>query len=203
MKKFLVLIMMLFLLAGCSFEDQRPSSSDSSTTVAEDLQDVANDLKETGEEIKDTLTDTVSDVFGDLLGGSSKEENDVAENADQPDQTEAQPEKTEEIEYISATVDEMYEMLKDNALKAKKTYGDQYVEVTGILGTIDSNGDYICLDEMKTAYSFNSVECFIKNDEQLDRVMEMSSGKKYTVRVKITMVGEVLGYAGDIIEFVD
>lgn len=203
MKKFLVLIMMLFLLAGCSFEDQRPSSSDSSTTVAEDLQDVANDLKETGEEIKDTLTDTVSDVFGDLLGGSSKEENDVAENADQPDQTEAQPEQTEEIEYISATVDEMYEMLKDNALKAKKTYGDQYVEVTGILGTIDSNGDYICLDEMNTAYSFYSVECFVKNDEQLDHIIEMSSGKKYTVRVKITTVGEVLGYAGDIVEFLD
>ena len=203
MKKLLVLIMIPFLLAGCSSKDQRPSSSGNNTTVAEDLQDVANDLKETGEEIKDTLTDTVSDVFGDLLGGSTKEENDVAENADQPDQTEAQPEQTEEIEYISATVDEMYEMLKDNALKAKKTYCDQYVEVTGILGTIDSNGDYICLDEMNTAYSFYSVECFVKNDEQLDHIIEMSSGKKYTVRVKITTVGEVLGYAGDIVEFVD
>ena len=203
MKKLLVLIMIPFLLAGCSSKDQRPSSSGNNTTVAEDLQDVANDLKETGEEIKDTLTDTVSDVFGDLLGGSTKEENDVAENADQPDQTEAQPEQTEEIEYISATVDEMYEMLKDNALKAKKTYGDQYVEVTGILGTIDSNGDYICLDEMNTAYSFYSVECFVKNDEQLDHIIEMSSGKKYTVRVKITTVGEVLGYAGDIVEFLD
>ena len=203
MKKLLVLIMIPFLLAGCSSKDQRPSSSGNNTTVAEDLQDVANDLKETGEEIKDTLTDTVSDVFGDLLGGSTKEENDVAENADQPDQTEAQPEQTEEIEYISATVDEMYEMLKDNALKAKKTYCDQYVEVTGILGTIDSNGDYICLDEMNTAYSFYSVECFVKNDEQLDHIIEMSSGKKYTVRVKITTVGEVLGYAGDIVEFLD
>lgn len=203
MKKLLVLIMIPFLLAGCSSKDQRPSSSGNNTTIAEDLQDVANDLKETGEEIKDTLTDTVSDVFGDLLGSSSKEENDAAENTDQPDQTETQQEQAEEIEYISATVDEMYEMLKDNALKAKKTYGDQYVEVTGILGTIDSNGDYICLDEMNTAYSFYSVECFVKNDEQLDHIIEMSSGKKYTVRVKITTVGEVLGYAGDIVEFLD
>ena len=113
-----------------------------------------------------------------------------------------QQEQTEEIEYIVATVDEMYETLNDNALKAKKTYDGQYVEVTGILGTIDSNGSYICLDEMNTAYSFYSVQCFVKNDEQLDHVIEMSSGKKYTIRVKITTVGEVLGYAGDIVEFV-
>lgn len=204
MKKALILIMIMFLLAGCSSEDQTTSSSGSSTTVTEDLQDVANDLKETGEEIKDTLSDTFNEAFGDLLGSPSKEEDTVPENTQQEEpETESQPEQSEEIKYISATVDEMYEVLKDNALKAKKTYGDQYVEVTGILGTIDSNGDYICLDEMNTAYSFNSVECFIKNDEQLDRVLEMSSGKKYTVRVRITTVGEVLGYAGDIIEFVD
>ena len=204
MKKTLILITIMFLLAGCSSEDQMTSSSGSSTTVAEDLQDVANDLKETGEEIKDTLSDTLNEAFGDLFEDSSKEENDAAEDVNQTDQTETQQqEQAEEIEYICATVDEMYEVLKDNSLKAKKTYGDQYVEVTGILGTIDSNGDYICLDKMNTAYSFNSVECFIKNDEQLDRVLEMSSGKKYTVRVRITMVGEVLGYAGDIIEFVD
>ena len=204
MKRTFVLIMIVFLLAGCSSANQASSSSGNSTSAAEDLKDVANDLKETGQEVKDTLSDTFSEAFGNLLGNSQKEEDNTREDAVETEPTqENQQEQTEEIEYIVATVDEMYETLNDNALKAKKTYDGQYVEVTGILGTIDSNGSYICLDEMNTAYSFYSVQCFVKNDEQLDHVIEMSSGKKYTIRVKITTVGEVLGYAGDIVEFVD
>lgn len=204
MKRTFVLIMIVFLLAGCSSVNQASSSSGNSTSAAEDLKDVANDLKETGQEVKDTLSDTFNEAFGDLLGNSQKEENNTGEDVVETESTqEDQQEQTEEIEYIVATVDEMYETLNDNALKAKKTYDGQYVEVTGILGTIDSNGSYICLDEMNTAYSFYSVQCFVKNDEQLDHVIEMSSGKKYTIRVKITTVGEVLGYAGDIVEFVD
>lgn len=204
MKRTFVLIMIVFLLAGCSSANQTSSSSSNSTSAAEDLKDVANDLKETGQEVKDTLSDKFSEAFGDLLGNSQKEEDNTSEDVVETEPTqENQQEQTEEIEYIVATVDEMYETLNDNALKAKKTYDGQYVEVTGILGTIDSNGSYICLDEMNTAYSFYSVQCFVKNDEQLDHVIEMSSGKKYTVRVKITTVGEVLGYAGDIVEFVD
>ena len=204
MKRTFVLIMIVFLLAGCSSANQTSSSSVNSTSAAEDLKDVANDLKETGQEVKDTLSDTFNEAFGDLLGNSQKEEDYTSEDVVETEPTqENQQEQTEEIEYIVATVDEMYETLNDNALKAKKTYDGQYVEVTGILGTIDSNGSYICLDEMNTAYSFYSVQCFVKNDEQLDHVIEMSSGKKYTIRVKITTVGEVLGYAGDIVEFVD
>lgn len=204
MKRTFVLIMIVFLLAGCSSANQTSSSSSNSTSAAEDLKDVANDLKETGQEVKDTLSDTFNEAFGDLLGNSQKEEDYTSEDVVETEPTqENQQEQTEEIEYIVATVDEMYETLNDNALKAKKTYDGQYVEVTGILGTIDSNGSYICLDEMNTAYSFYSVQCFVKNDEQLDHVIEMSSGKKYTIRVKITTVGEVLGYAGDIVEFVD
>ena len=204
MKRTFVLIMIVFLLAGCSSANQTSSSSGNSTSAAEDLKDVANDLKETGQEVKDTLSDTFNEAFGDLLGNSQKEEDNTSEDVVETEPTqENQQEQTEEIEYIVATVDEMYETLNDNALKAKKTYDGQYVEVTGILGTIDSNGSYICLDEMNTAYSFYSVQCFVKNDEQLDHVIEMSSGKKYTIRVKITTVGEVLGYAGDIVEFVD
>ena len=204
MKRTFVLIMIVFLLAGCSSANQTSSSSVNSTSAAEDLKDVANDLKETDQEVKDTLSDTFSEAFGDLLGNSQKDEDNTSEDVVETEPTqENQQEQTEEIEYIVATVDEMYETLNDNALKAKKTYDGQYVEVTGILGTIDSNGSYICLDEMNTAYSFYSVQCFVKNDEQLDHVIEMSSGKKYTIRVKITTVGEVLGYAGDIVEFVD
>ena len=42
----------------------------------------------------------------------------------------------------------------------------------------------------------------VKNDEQLNFVTNMTTGDTYTVRVKITDVGEVIGYQADIIEFV-
>lgn len=210
MKRLLICLLTILVLVGCSSGNESGSSSSntsekpkgdsSSTTVAEDLKDVAEDLKDVGSEIGETLTDTFNDAFGDLFSSSPDNSNET----DTPTETqETVTAQQEEIEYIEATVDEMYSMLEDNALKAKKTYGDQYVEVTGKLGTIDSDGDYICLDEMNTAYSFYSVQCYIKNDEQLDYVLDMSTGKNYTVRVKITLVGEVLGYAGDIVEFVD
>ena len=198
MKNLFFVIIVMLLLVGCSSETntQNESNNKPDTTVAEDIQDVADDLKETGQEISDTLSETFNDILGEFASTESSEQN-IVENVEET------KEEKEEIEYIVATVDEMYEMLNDNALKAKKTYDGQYVEVTGYLGTIDSDGDYICLEEMNVAYSFNSVQCFIKNDEQLDYVLDMSSGKKYTVRVRITLVGEFLGYAGDIVEFVD
>ena len=42
------------------------------------------------------------------------------------------------------------------------------------------------------------VTCYIKNDEQLDKVKSMSVDQEVTVRGKITEVGEVLGYSLDI-----
>ena len=49
------------------------------------------------------------------------------------------------IEYTAVTVAEMVEMLESNAMKAEATYQDQYVEITGRLGNIDSDGKYITL----------------------------------------------------------
>lgn len=185
-------------------EGEKESSSSSSTTIIEDFKEIGSELLDIGTETVSIFTDAFSESFGDIISSfSNKKEEETQHAVTEPEKEEEKVEEKAEIEYISATVDEMYEILHDNALKAKKTYGDQYVEVTGILGTIDSNGNYICLEEMNTAYSFYSVQCFVKNDEQLDHVLEMSSGKKYTIRVKITSVGEILGYSGDIVEFVD
>ncbi len=149
------------------------------------------------------LADTFGEAFGDLFSDTSSEEDETEDVTETEEETEQETAEEEEIVYIVTTVDEMYDVLDDNALKAKKLYYDQYVEVTGILGTIDSNGNYICLDKIKDKYSFQSVQCSVKNEEQLDHVIEMSSGKKYTVRIRITLVGELLGFVGDIVEFVD
>ena len=102
-----------------------------------------------------------------------------------------------EITYTAYTVDEMVSMLEENALKAEKTYQDQYIELTGKLSTIDSDGSYIALSCIDNEWSFTTVQCKIQNDTQLDQVLEMKTGDTVTVRGKITAVGELLGYSLD------
>ena len=106
----------------------------------------------------------------------------------------------EPINYTVVSVADMIDALDTNALKAEKTYGGQYLEVTGRLGNIDSDGSYITL--YGGEFDFTGVQCYIQNDEQLNFVMDMVDDNTYTVRVKITDVGEILGYQADIIEFV-
>ncbi|MGX8687414.1 MAG: OB-fold protein, partial [bacterium] len=57
------------------------------------------------------------------------------------------PEKKEEevIEYTACSVSQMMEDLNANAMKASDTYKGKYLEITGRLGTIDSEGAYISL----------------------------------------------------------
>lgn len=112
-----------------------------------------------------------------------------------------QPTQQEQnIEYTVYSVSELVKDLEENALKAEKKYVDQYVEITGKLGTIDSDGSYISLQPTDNPYSFTNVQCFIKNDEQLNKVLEMSKGDTVTLTGQITSVGELLGYSVDIAE---
>lgn len=109
----------------------------------------------------------------------------------------------EEIVYTVCKVDEMMDMLSNNAMKAESTYDDQYVEVTGRLAVIDSDGKYISLFPIKDEWAFIGVQCYIKNDVQKQQVMEMSVDDRVTVRGKITAVGELLGYQMNIIEILE
>ena len=104
------------------------------------------------------------------------------------------------VEYTHYRVEELFEALKNNALKAKDTYLNQYVELEGYLSNIDSDGKYISIGAGKDNYDylFQSVQCYIKNDEQKAAVMEMSIDDPVIIRGKIKMVGEVLGYSLDI-----
>ena len=42
------------------------------------------------------------------------------------------------------------------------------------------------------------VQCYIQNDEQLEKVLEMKIGDTITLKGQITEVGEVMGYSLDI-----
>ena len=128
------------------------------------------------------------------IGGNSNT-NDSSSSADIDNPTIQEP-----VNYIAVSVADMMDMLNTNALKAENNYNGQYLEITGRLNVIDSAGSYIAL--YGGDFDFIGVQCYVKNDEQLNFVMDMVTGDTYTVRVKITDVGEVIGYQADIIEFV-
>ena len=105
---------------------------------------------------------------------------------------------SEPVEYTVCTVDDMVALLEENALSASDTYKDQYVEVTGRLDVIDSNGSYISIYPINNEFSLTGVQCKIKTDEQLDTVKSLTKGQNVTIQGKVTDVGEVLGYTMDI-----
>lgn len=104
------------------------------------------------------------------------------------------------IEYTAYTVTELSEDLDSNALKAADKYKGQYVELTGRLSVIDSNGKYISIVDSTDEWAITGVQCYIKNDEQKQVVMDMSIGDEIVVKGKITDVGEVFGYFLDMTE---
>lgn len=109
-------------------------------------------------------------------------------------------EPTEEVSYTPYSVSQMMKDLDSNALNAENTYKDQYVEITGVLSNIDSSGKYIGLMPDDNEFAIIGVQCYIMNDEQKNQVVKMSRGDTITLRGKVTMVGEVMGYGLDIDE---
>lgn len=110
-----------------------------------------------------------------------------------------------EITYNTYNCTELFDDLKNNALAAEKKHQDEYVEVKGYLGTIDSDGNYICLGAAEDDYDylFESIFFDVTDDAQLDQILEMTSGQALTIRGKVTSVGEVLGYHVDITEILE
>ena len=105
-----------------------------------------------------------------------------------------------EISYIHYNVTDLFDILTGNALKAKNTFKDQYVEIEGYLSVIDSDGNYIGVGAQSGNYQYilQTVQCYIKGNDQLAQVMEMNIGDPIIVRGKVKDVGEVLGYSMNI-----
>lgn len=99
--------------------------------------------------------------------------------------------------YIIVSANKLVEIVKENPLKTRNALKDKNIELTGKLGTIDSDGKYIGIDS-DDEWSFTNIQCYIKNDQQKSQIMEMSSGDTITIRGKCKDVGEVLGYSIDI-----
>lgn len=104
------------------------------------------------------------------------------------------------IEYIKVSKDDLDEALDKNAAVARETYINKYVEITGKLGTVDSELKYISLKSSTKEWDFHNIHCNIKNKEQKEIIKTLITDQEITIKGKITDVGEVLGYFLDITE---
>ena len=139
-----------------------------------------------------------------LAGGNDSKEDSAVQSAEESsnkddkssDETKKEADKEEKIEYTSYDFKDLIDELNDNALKAEKDHQDEYVEVTGYLTNIDSDGNYINLGAAEDDYDymFDSITCDISDDSQSDAIMDMKKYDKIVVKGKITSIGEVVGY---------
>lgn len=84
--------------------------------------------------------------------------------------------------------------LESNALKAKNTYKDKRVIVSGYVGNIDASGRYFAVDPEPDAFVITGVQASLRSDAHREQVAELSKNDKVTVTGTITDVGEILGY---------
>ena len=105
--------------------------------------------------------------------------------------------KEQPVEYTACTADELAADLEKNAASASKKYKGQYLEVTGKLENIDSDGAYINLGTDEQLI-FVNIQCFLKTEEQKEAILNLSTGDTVTVKGKCTDVGEILGYTLDV-----
>ena len=104
-------------------------------------------------------------------------------------------------EYEVVDLQKMIDDLKENALKAEKTYKNKNIEVKGKISNFDSSGSYITIEAVNAGeWNLDTMMCYIKNDTQRDLLMEKSVGDVVTVKGKIFSVGEFLGYSINIDE---
>ena len=119
---------------------------------------------------------------------SAVEEEPVAE---EPEMEE--PVVEEVKEYVTCTAQDLVDALSQNALKASKTYKEQYIEVTGYFSTVDSSGDYFTIDAGSDDWSMTNIQCFI-DDDLVDKVAELTKEQPVTVKGYCSDVGEFMGY---------
>ena len=104
------------------------------------------------------------------------------------------------VTYEKITAKQLVSDLEGNALKAAQAHKGKDYEITGVLGNIDAQGDYVTIEPSGDDLTLTGVQAFVKNDDQKKAIAELSKGDKITVKGKVKDVGEVMGYSVDIDE---
>lgn len=104
---------------------------------------------------------------------------------------------------VPATVNQMRDSLKKNAINAQNTYKNNWYEISGLLGTIDSDGYYFYLEEGPALFTSFSIKCKIPREKRsmiINKLKEKHRGQKISVKGKVTDIGEIMGYEVTIVE---
>lgn len=105
------------------------------------------------------------------------------------------------INYEVVDLQQMMDELDANALKAEKTYQNKYIQITCKIANFDSDGKYISVEPVGAdEWNFDTAMCYIKNDMQLNFLLEKAVGDTITIKCKVKSIGEVLGYTFDLDE---
>ncbi|MBO4779410.1 MAG: hypothetical protein J5497_02110 [Selenomonadaceae bacterium] len=98
-------------------------------------------------------------------------------------------------QYAAVDVNTMMNDLERNAAAAQRKYKGQSVCVTGRIGVIDSNGDYIVLLP-DNEFAITGVICNLngRDKSQSDFLMSVQMGQYVRAYGEINDVGEVAGY---------
>ena len=103
----------------------------------------------------------------------------------------------EEVAYTAIDMNTLMNDLESNPANAKNKYEDQYFEVTGYVDVIDSDGKYFSVRD-DNEYSIVGLQVSVDKEDK-DFINNLQIGQQITVKVKITDIGEVLGYRGKLI----
>ena len=126
-----------------------------------------------------------------VIGGSAGSDTDGTSNPA------AETTAADTIKYEVVDLQQMLDELDANALKAERTYQDKYIQITGKITNFDSDGKYISVEPVYADEwdLFNTVMCYIKNEEQLNFLLEKAVGDTITIKGKVKSIGEVIGYS--------
>ena len=109
----------------------------------------------------------------------------------------SQAEVKEEVTYTAIDMNTLMNDLESNPASAKSKYEEQYFEVTGYVDVIDADGKYFSIRD-DNEYSIIGLQVSVDKEDK-DFINNLQIGQQITIKVKITDVGEVLGYTGKFI----
>ena len=104
------------------------------------------------------------------------------------------------IDFQQVNFVELFDALDENAYAAKSTYMDMYVEFSGFVRAIDSDGVYFSVVPDSDYLSLKSVHCSVDKELRETILTFIKVDSDVTVRAQIYDVGEILGYIVDVYE---
>ena len=136
-------------------------------------------------------------VVGAIGGGGSGKSSSSSSSAVTTPSQQQKPKN-----YMEVDVATMMNDLENNAMAAQKKYKGKDVKISGILGTIDSDGDYISI-KPEDQFAVRGVHCTVnkKDKAQENYIMNLKKEQWVTAYGTITDVGELMAYTMEVDKF--